>query len=338
MEYRPLGKTGLKVSLMGFGGIPIQRISREEAKEIIMAAIERGINFFDSARGYTDSESKIGQAVKGKRDKVILATKTMARTYEQMKADIEQSLRDLETDYIDLYQCHNVKSQEDLEHILGPGGAMEALEEAKRAGKIGHIGITGHRAPVIIEGIKTGRFATVQFPFNFIERTAEDVLFPLARQREMGIIVMKPLAGGAFTKPELALRFLLQQNVSTIIPGVDSLEQVKLNVQLAREKIALTEEELKLLGQEAREKGERFCRRCEYCKPCPQNLDMPTYFILHGYYERYGLPQWAQERYRALKVKADACEDCGLCETRCPYNLPIREMLKKVHRDLGWEV
>lgn len=335
MEYRPLGKTGLKVSLMGFGGIPIQRVSREEAKEIITGAIERGINFFDSARGYTDSESKIGQAVKGKRDKVILATKTMARTYEQMTADIDKSLREFGVDYIDLYQCHNVKSQEDLDKILAPGGALEALDDAKKAGKIGYLGITGHIAPVVVAGVKTGKFATVQFPYNFIERAAEEELFPLAREMKMGIIVMKPLAGGAFTKPQLALRFLLQQNVSAIIPGVDSLEQVELNVGLATEKIPLSPEELEYLIKEAKEIGERFCRRCEYCKPCPQNLDMPTYFILHGYYERYGLPDWARERYQSLGVKANACEDCGLCETRCPYNLPIREMLKKVHRDLG---
>lgn len=335
MEYRPLGKTGLKVSLMGFGGIPIQRVSREEAKEIIDRAIERGINFFDSARAYTDSESKIGEAVKDKRDKIILASKTMARTYEQMKADIEKSLREFGVDYIDLYQCHNVKSQEELDKILAPGGALEALEDAKKEGKIGHLGITGHRAPVVVTALKTGKFATVQFPFNFIERIGEEEIFPLAREMNMGIIVMKPLAGGAFSKPELALRFLLQQNVSTIIPGMDSLEQVELNARLACEKQILSAEELEYLGKEAKEVGERFCRRCEYCKPCPQNLDMPIYFILHGYYERYGLPDWARERYQSLGVKADACQDCGLCESRCPYNLPIREMLKKVHRDLS---
>lgn len=335
MEYRQLGKTGLKVSLMGFGGIPIQRVSSAAAEEIIAVALEKGINFIDTARAYTDSESKIGLALRNKRQQVVLATKSMARTKEKMQAEIETSLQHLQTDYIDLYQCHNVKTQEELEQVLAPGGAMEALEDAKKAGKIRHIGVTGHIIGTLQNIIKTQRFATLQVPYNFIERGPEELLFPTARKMGLGIIIMKPLAGGAYSRPDLALRFLLQQEVSTIIPGVDSIEQVSQNAELAQVRQPLTEVELEYLTLEAQKVGNRFCRRCEYCKPCPQGIDIPSCFIFEGYFERYNLPGWAKERYQGLSVKADACEECGLCETRCPYNLPIREMLQKVHQDLG---
>jgi len=335
MEYRILGKTGLRVSLMGFGGIPIQRVSENEAVKITQLAIAKGINFFDSARGYTDSENKIGKGIKGRRNELILATKSMARTYEKMKEDIDKSLKAFDTDYIDLYQCHNVRSDQELNSVLGPDGALLALQEAQKAGKIRHIGLTGHKPPMVEEAIRKGVFETIQVPYNFIERSAEEELLPLARQMELGIIVMKPLAGGAFSRPDLALKFLLNRDVSAIIPGMDSLEQVEQNAGLTEKIEPLEQSDLDCLEKEKNEVGERFCRRCEYCKPCPQGVDITTSFLFHGYFKRYGLPEWARERYQALKVKNDACEECGLCETRCPYNLPIREMLKEVHRDLG---
>lgn len=335
MQYRNLGKTGLRVSLMGLGGIPLQRVSEAEAKKIILTAVEKGINFIDTARAYTDSEAKIGESLIGLRDKVVLASKTMARTKEKMLNDIEISLRNLKTDYIDLYQCHNVRTQEEMDIVLAPGGALEALSDAQKAGKVRHIGLTGHRVPVLSDGIKTGVFATIQVPYNYMERSPEEELLPLARKEGLGIIVMKPLAGGAFSKSDLALRFLMHQDVTSIIPGMDSVEQVLQNTELVRENRELTASELEYLVEEARKIGNRFCRRCDYCKPCPQGIDIASSFVLHGYYTRYGLPEWSRERYNALKVKASDCIECGLCESRCPYSLPIREMLKEVHRDLG---
>lgn len=335
MEYRVLGKTGLKVSLMGFGGIPIQRVSFEQAEMIISAAIDRKINFIDTARAYTDSESKIGNALKGKREKVILATKSAARTYEDMKKDIDMSLKTLETDYIDLYQCHNVRTMDAMNKVLSPGGALEALREARDAGKIGYIGVTGHNKEVLAACMKSKAFSTVQFPFNYMERDYNNELLPLAKELDMGTIIMKPLAGGAFTNVDLALKYLLNQDVSTIIPGTESVEQVNENAGLLEFSTELTSEESALLEEEAKKIGDMFCRRCDYCKPCPQGIDVADIFIIHGYYERYNLHEWASHRYRNLKVAADACIECGLCESRCPYNLPIREMLKKVHKDMG---
>lgn len=335
MEYRDLGQTGLKVSAMGFGGIPIQRVNQEEANEIVRVAIEKGINFFDTARGYTDSEAKLGRALKGQRDKVILATKSMARTKDKMAKDIEISLKNMQTDYIDLYQLHNVKTEKDVELAFGPDGALEALVEAKEAGKVKFIGITGHKAEVLVEVIDKYDFATIQFPANFLEDTGEKQLFPKARAKGMGIIVMKPLAGGAFARKDLALRFLLGEDMTTIIPGMGSVEEVEINAALAKDFQRLTTEEIKVLEKEAKELGAEFCRRCEYCKPCPQNLDIPGFFLLHGYFKRYGLGDWALERYAATTPSADNCTECGICETRCPYDLPIRKMLKEVHANLG---
>lgn len=335
MEYRKLGKTELVVSKLGFGGIPIMRVPEKEAEEILNKAAESGITFFDTARGYVDSEAKIGKALKGRRQKLVLATKSMARSQQKMREEIEKSLKMLDTDYIDLYQCHNIKTMEEMAKVLGPNGAMEALVAAKKEGKIRHIGFSSHIIATALEGVKSGLFETVQIPYNFIEQAPGEELLPNARQENVGIIVMKPLAGGIFSRPDLALKFLLAQDVSTVIPGMDSVEQVERNVLLAQDNSGLSEEELQYLVKEAGEIGTAFCRRCDYCKPCPQGVDISNCFMLLGYYERYDLPWWAKDRYEGMPVKADACEECGICETRCPYSLPIREMLKKVHQLLG---
>lgn len=337
MEYTNLGQTGLKVSRLGFGGIPIQRNSTAEAIKIINRARELGINFYDSARGYGDSETKLGQALKGKRHQVILASKSMARTAAEMRRDIDLSLEQLQTDYIDLYQCHNVKEQESLDRILGPDGALEALVQARQAGKIRHIGISGHRPPVLLQALETGQFETFQFPFNYIEKEMAAELLERINRNGLGSIIMKPLAGGAFRQPVAALKFILGHNVSTVIPGMDSLEQVEMNLKAVETGTTLTEAEISSLEADARTLGKTFCRRCEYCQPCPAGIEISTVFLLDGYYERYGLPDWGRKRYRGLAIKADACQDCGQCEEKCPYSLPIRQLLAKAHSHLGTE-
>lgn len=335
MEKRMLGKTGLQVTVLGFGGIPIQRLSPEEAQKVIRTALDNGINYIDTARSYTDSEPKIGLAIKGKRDRLILASKSMARSADKMAAEVDKSLQELGVDYIDLYQCHNVRTGDDLEKVTGPGGAVEALQDAQRAGKIGHIGITGHQLDILTEALKTDLFSTVMAPYNFIEPEPEEVLLPLARQKNIGVIAMKPLGGGSFSWPAAALKYLFSRQVSTVIPGVDSIQQVEENVRTALSGGVLTPEEQAYLDKETKEVGSRFCRRCDYCKPCPQNVDISNNFLFDAYYTRYDMKEWAIKRYNALSVKADACVECGACETRCPYNLPIRDMLKQVHQHLG---
>lgn len=336
MKKRLLGSTGLEISIIGFGGIPIQKLDKDTAITLIEELLNQGINFIDTARGYTASEELIGYGLeKVGRDNFILATKSMARDYEGMKKDIEISLNNLKTNYIELYQLHNVRTEEEYEKIISNEGALKALLEAKDKGQIKHIGITSHDIKIIEKGMESGHFSTVQFPYNPVERQAEEV-FKRANELGLGVIVMKPLAGGAIIKKELSLRFVLENNNITVaIPGMDSVEQIINNSKLGKEYRKLKDEERHIILEEARELGTEFCRRCGYCAPCPQGIDIPAQFLIEGYYTRYNLKDWAKERYLAMENKAIDCIECGICETRCPYDLPIRKMLKKVTYNLS---
>lgn len=334
MELRELGRTGLKVSAIGLGGIPVQRISFSEAQKVIEAAIDRGINFIDTARGYTDSETKFGKVLPKWRDKVIIATKSMARTKDEMANEIEKSLTDLGLDYIDLYQLHNVKDDASLAKVLAPGGALEALREAQNSGKVRFVGITGHIPTILVKALRTGEFDTVQFPFNPIETSGSTDLLPLAGELNIGTIAMKPFAGGAIKSAVPSLRYILARGFSTVIPGMDDISQIEENVKAGINPAPLTAEEEEELMKETGRLGAGFCRRCEYCQPCPKGIDIPLVFLLDGYWTRYDLKDWAVDRYKPLKVKASECLDCGECESRCPYQLPIREMLKSAAANL----
>ncbi len=334
MEYVTLGKTGLRVSRMGLGGIPIQRVDAEAAKKLLDAVEAAGINYIDSARGYSVSEERIGQAIEGRREKFVLATKTMSRDREGMARDIETSLKNFRTDYIDLYQVHN-PSLEQLEQVCAPGGALEALLEAREAGKIGHIGLTAHKPEVFRRALELPWVETVMFPYNLVENQGTE-LMERARELNVGFINMKSLAGGAIEDARLALRFAAANpNVSVVLPGMYSPEEVAHNAAAVADASPLTEEELAKAEALRRELGASFCRRCGYCAPCTVNIDIPNNFIFHGYLSRYGLADWARGRYDALAAHASDCVACGACEERCPYQLPIREMLKRVAADFG---
>ena len=256
----------------------------------------------------------------------------MARDYESMKQDIEISLKNLKTDYIDLYQIHNLKPEE-YKTIFDENKAYKALLEAKEEGKIKYIGITSHSLETIEKSIEDEKFSTIQFPYNIIEDQADEV-FKKANKKDIGIIVMKPLAGGAIDDAKLAIKYILSKDyIDVVIPGMESIEQVRENVSVLQDTNITKDDELKI--QEIRNiMGKRFCRRCEYCLPCPLKINIPQNFLLEGYYARYNLKDWAKERYKYLEVKASACVECGLCETKCPYELPIREMLKEVSSKL----
>lgn len=334
MEYITLGKTGLKVSRLGLGGIPIQRVDAAAARALLDAVEAAGINFIDSARGYTVSEELLGQALEGRRDKFILATKTMSRDREGMAKDIETSLKNFRTDYIDLYQVHNPSLQQ-LEQINAPGGALEALREAQAAGKIGHLGLTAHSPKVFEKALELDWVETVMFPYNIVETHAVE-LMERAREKNVGFINMKSLSGGAIEDAALALRFAAANpNVSVVLPGMYTPEEVAQNVAAVADTSPLTEEELARVEALRKELGTSFCRRCGYCAPCTVGIDIPNCFVFDGYLSRYGLEDWARGRYDALKAHAGDCVECGACEERCPYNLPIREMLKTVAADFG---
>ncbi len=334
MEYRILGKTGLRISRLGFGGIPIQRIDAEGTKTLVLKMKEAGINYIDTARGYTVSESYLGYALEGIRGDFVLATKSMARTKEAMAADIDISLKNLRTDYIDLYQVHNPTLAQ-LEQVIAPGGALEALTEARAAGKIGHIGLTAHSIAVFQRALELPWVETIMFPYNIVETQGEELITACA-EKNIGFIDMKPLAGGAIEDATLALRYIFANpNVTVVIPGMAEEQELTQNLAAANDTAPLTDKELADMDAVRRTLGTQFCRRCNYCAPCTVGINIPGVFLFDGYLSRYGLGDWAKGRYAALDKKASDCIECGVCENRCPYNLPIRAMLKKAAKNFG---
>ncbi len=334
MNYITLGKTGLKISRLGFGGIPIQRVDAATTKELVTSMVEKGINYIDTARGYTVSESYLGEALEGVRDKFILATKSMSRSKAEMARDIDISLNNLRTDYIDLYQVHNPTVAQ-LEQVASEGGALEALLEAKETGKIGHIGVTAHSTEVFEKALSYDWVETIMFPYNIVETQGEELIHTCT-EKNVGFIAMKPLAGGAIEDATLALRFITANpDVSVVIPGMYDLAELEQNLSACENTAPFSETELTEMAKIRQQLGSNFCRRCNYCAPCTVGINIPGVFLFQGYLDRYGLENWARDRYAAMNIKAGACVECGICETRCPYHLPIREMLKDAAMKFG---
>ena len=348
MEKRRLGKTELMTSIIGFGGLKLHAVEQDDATEILNKALDMGINFVDTARGYGDSEAKIGEAISHRRDEFFLCTKTQAITAEEMKKEIETSLKNLRTDRIDLYLCHNLRFPDKYETIMGSGGAMKALKEAKSQGLIDHIGFSSHRFHETMKaGILSGQFEAIMLAYNILnDELVDEEILPLAKENDLGVIIMKPLAGGALVSasPDVdlragteitatqALRFVLANDAVTLaIPGMGNVDEVEENVAAGETFQALTEEEKSSLVKAAEILGKDFCRACGYCQPCPQEIRIPIILRHAGYYTRYGLEDWAKGRYGMVEVKADNCIECGECEEKCPYDLPIMEKLQEAH-------
>jgi len=346
MEKRKLGNTYMEVTIVSFGGIPIITRDYELSVKTVRRAYELGINFYDTARAYNTSEEKIGDALKGVRDKVFYATKTHLRTRREAERHIQESLKNLRTSYIDLYQIHSVDDIDTLDRVMAKDGALPALEEAQKKGYIRYIGITGHRAEILIEAINRYPFATIMAPLNFLEQSHAANLLPLCREKNIGFIVMKPFAGGSLVTGDkdvqaligakssgemakLSVKFALSfPGVSCVIPGLGNLQEVEEAVRAGEEFGALREEEKEIFERLKSILIEPFCRGCGYCLPCPQNIDIPSILRALLYAERFNLMERARNIYAQQAVKADACVECGVCEERCPYKLPIREMLK----------
>ena len=334
MEYRILGKSGLKISRLGFGGIPIQRIEAGDTKPLMRQLLEAGVNYIDTARGYTVSEEYLGFALEGIREHFVLATKSMARDKAAMAKDIDTSLQNLRTNYIDLYQIHN-PTPADIDKVIAPGGALEALMEAKAAGKIGHIGITLHTYPLFEKALEMDWVETIMFPYNIVETQGED-LIAKCTEKNIGFICMKPLAGGAIEDATLALRFIAaNDNVTVVIPGMAAPEEIAQNIAAVCDTTPLSDKEKEAMEAVRASLGTHFCRRCNYCAPCTAGISIYSVFLMDGYLTRYGLADWARMRYAGMEKTASDCVDCGVCETRCPYNLPIRQMMKEVAAKFG---
>ncbi|MDZ7762180.1 MAG: aldo/keto reductase [Desulfovermiculus sp.] len=324
----PLGQTGLTVSELGFGGIPLIRLGNSEAERVVRHACDLGITLFDTANAYQDSEYKMGRSLAPVRDQVVLATKSFLRDGQGIIEHLENSLRQLNTDYVDLFQLHQISREEEWQEVTRPGGAMDALLQARDQSKIRWLGFSSHSLDMALRLIQTGHFATVQFPFNFIEQEGMQELLPVAREAGMGVLAMKPFAGGVIEDGPLAFSFLRQYPDAIPVPGFDSLKSVEEIVSLYAQPNQVSGAEQRRMEDYRKEVGQRFCRRCEYCQPCPGGVMVTTAMGYPLMASRMS-PQTAVEFAREAMETVPLCEECGECEEKCPYDLPIMQMIQE---------
>ncbi|MGY5872182.1 MAG: aldo/keto reductase [Candidatus Thorarchaeota archaeon] len=323
-----LGKTDLEVSRVGIGGIPILRMDEQDAIDIIRYAADLGITFFDTANGYTSSkttsEEIIGKGVADRREKVVIATKSSVRTGKGSLKHLELSLKRLGTDYIDIWQFHGVNTDEAYKRIMAKNGAMETAIEALETGTIRHIGFSSHSIDMALKMVESGKFETVQFPINFVNNEAVDELVPLTKKMDVGFIGMKPFAGGNLRYADIAIKYLLQFDNVLPDPGVQRFHEVKQIMDVVKGSWELTPFDQKRMQEKRDEIGTRFCRWCEYCMPCPNGVTISWVMnarLVPSYGDRY-----YNNTAKAIET-AKNCVQCGECETKCPYELPIMETL-----------
>lgn len=325
-----LGKTGITVNKNGFGALPIQRISNEDAVRLVRKAYEGGINFFDTARAYTDSEEKVGEALEAVRDKVYIATKTMTKTVEGFWKDLETSLHNLRTDYVDIYQFHNPS------FCPKPGdgtGLYEAMLEAKAQGKVRHIGITNHRLSVANEAIESGLYETLQFPFCYLATRKDLDLVEKCRQNSMGFIAMKALSGGLINNSEAAYAFEAQFDNVLPIWGVQRESELDEFLSYVENPPAMTPEIRALIDRDLEELQGEFCRGCGYCMPCPVGIEINNCARMSLLIRRSPSAGHLTPAAREKMAKIKECLHCGQCKSKCPYGLDTPALLEKNLKD-----
>jgi len=329
MRLRRLGRTNIEVFPIAFGGIPIQRVNEETAVETVKRAIELGINLIDTARGYTDSEIKIGKALKDVDKKIYISSKSANRTKDGIYEDVKISLKNLGVEKIDIYHIHGVNDWETFKKIFESNGAYHGLLKAKEEGLIDFIAVSSHSNDILAELIKTDKFDVIQVSYNFIETEPEEKIFPIALEKDIGIIAMKPMAGGVLPNPRLSLKFVLQKEFLIPDPGIESIEELEEDIEIALNLTPLTNEEWEEIERTRKEMGSTFCRKCDYCQPCPQGIPISTIIRSESFLKR--LPDstirhgWFYDAY----LKAQNCTKCGICTTRCPYKLAIPDLIEK---------
>ena len=331
MKTIQLGNTGLWVSQVGIGGIPLTRPSEEDAISVVHRALELGINFIDTAHGYSSSQERIGKALASTdipRETLVLCTRTGKPDKETAEKNIEECLEELQTEYIDIWQLHNVSTWETYEAMMGPGGAFEAAQDALKSEKVRHLGITGHNVDIMLEAVKTGLFEVIQFPLNFISNEALDELLPYTSQHGIGFIAMKPFAGGRVRKANLTIRYLLQFDDVVPDPGIEKVAELEEIVDIVNsDNWELSETERREIHTIREELGTQFCRQCQYCMPCPQGVNIWMMMIVKVMHTL-----WPIENFLRMEGTINSgrqCIQCGACEPKCPYNLPIRDMIQE---------
>ena len=329
MEMIRLGRTGLHVTKNGFGALPVQRVGMEEACRILRKAYEGGINYFDTARFYTDSEEKIGTALGDVREKIIISTKTMATTVEGFWQDLNTSLALLKTDYVDIYQFHNPA------FCPKPGdgtGLYEAMLQAKEKGMIRHIGFTNHRLAVAEEAVTSGLYETLQFPFSYLASEKEEALVRLCEEHDVGFICMKALAGGLITRSDVAYAYLAQYPVAPIW-GIQRESELDEFLSYNNNPPTLTAERLAYIEEERRSLAGDFCRGCGYCMPCPVGIEINNCARMSLLLRRSPAALQLTPAVQEKMKKIENCLDCGQCKSKCPYGLDTPNLLRKNYED-----
>jgi predicted aldo/keto reductase-like oxidoreductase len=323
------------VSEIAFGGIPIQRVSFEEAVEVVRRAIGLGVNFIDTANGYSDSEEKIGQAIRDMpRQSLVLASKSLARDKKGVLAHIDLSLKRLGVDYIDIYQLHNVSFEEEYEAVFAEGGAFEGLMEAVDAGKVRFPGVTSHSIVIALKLMRTGKFFSVQLPFNFVDEEALNEAIPLARELDMGFIAMKPFGGGLLDDAGLTMRYLMQYDGIVPDPGIERVSEIEEIVRIVEARQPLSAADSAEIARLRKEFSETWCHRCNYCQPCPQKIDISAVLNVGSFMKRMPFHRVVLNSQGKMK-DAESCTECRACVAKCPYRLDIPALIKQ--RLAVWE-
>jgi uncharacterized protein len=326
MDKIRLGRTGLMVSRSGFGSLPIQRISFDESREILIKAYEGGINFFDTARQYSDSEEKIGYALSGVRENIIIATKSHAEDKKTLFEHLETSLKNLKTDYIDLYQIHNPS---ELPDPNDPDGLYAGMLEAKEKGLIRHIGITNHSIKNAIAAAESGLYETVQFPLNSLSSGEDLELVELCRKLDIGVIAMKAMSGGLITNPASTFTFLRQYGNILPIWGVQKMSEIEDFIALENNPPLLDEVMWEIIKSDRAELAGDFCRGCGYCLPCPAGIDIPNQARISLMVKRAPYGEFLEDSFKEKMDLINNCINCGHCRDNCPYKLDTPDLLKK---------
>ncbi len=333
MEKVRLGRTNLMATKLGWGGIPIQRAQESQAVSVIRAVVGMGVDLLDTARGYTNSERRVGLALQGIDKPVILSSKSPVRT-DKIYDQVHESLRQLQAKKIHIYHLHNVSKFEDYEKVMGPGGAYEGLKRARDEGLIDHIGLTSHSLDVLERVLEEAHFEVIMTCYSFLEPEAAKKVLPLARAKDVGVLTMKPFSGGVIGEAGPALRFVLSTPDIVPIPGSETLEKARENWKVFSEGLPyhkLTEEDLARIQLLRKEFDGQFCRRCDYCQPCSQEINIQLAMGLKSVIKRF--PHQELGWVKDIIEKARNCTECGDCLPRCPYQLAIPELLKK---NLAW--
>jgi len=332
MEKVRLGRTNLFVNKLGWGGIPIQRVNEEEGVSVIRAVVEMGVDLLDTARGYTNSEHRIGLALQKTSRQVILSSKSPMRT-DKIYGDIQTGLRQMEVKKIQIYHLHAVNHFQDYEKVMGPGGAYEGLKRARDEGLIDYVGITSHSLDVLERAIQEGHFDVIMACYSFLEPEAAQKVFPLAKAKDIGVITMKPFSGGVIEEAGPALRFVLSTPDIVPIPGSETLERAKENWQISKKSYSLTKKDKEYIEILRKEMNQQFCRRCDYCQTCSEKISIQHILGLKTVVKRFGPVAQELDWFQSLVEKARNCSECGDCLQRCPYQLPIPDLIKK---NLAW--